>query len=71
MKKDPADQPQETPPETTSVTPAGDTTIADATAPEPDLTAAPEEPAFDPAIEWPATGGTYVRQADGTLTKEG
>lgn len=28
-------------------------------------------PAFDPALEWPAAGGCYVRQADGTLKKEG
>lgn len=28
-------------------------------------------PAFDPALEWPSEGGCYVRQADGTLKKEG
>jgi len=25
---------------------------------------------FDPDHEWPATGGCYVRQADGTLKRE-
>lgn len=28
-------------------------------------------PAFDPALEWPSEGGCYVRQADGSLKKEG
>ena len=29
------------------------------------------EPQFDPNHEWPAKGGCYVRQADGTLKSEG
>lgn len=32
---------------------------------------ATQTPAFDPAHEWPAEGGCYVRQGDGTLKKEG
>ncbi|QPT09876.1 hypothetical protein [Sphingomonas paucimobilis] len=69
MKKDSADQPQDTSPEASTVTPASDDTALQAT--PADAVDEPAAPAFDPAVEWPATGGTYVRQADGTLTKEG
>ena len=69
MKKDPADQPQNASPEATTITPASDDTAVPAT--PADTVDDPAAPAFDPAVDWPAAGGTYVRQADGTLTKEG
>lgn len=33
--------------------------------------AAPPVEAAEAALEWPSEGGCYVRQADGTLKKEG
>lgn len=33
--------------------------------------AAPPIDAAEAALKWPSEGGCYVRQADGTLTKEG
>ncbi len=74
MKKTPAGQAQSDVAETqtesggASEAPAHDTPPAADAADTPDEPAAP---AFDPAIEWPAQGGCWVRQADGTLTKEG
>ncbi|HEX8485699.1 hypothetical protein [Sphingomonas sp.] len=29
-----------------------------------------DAPAFDPAHQWPSEGGCYVRQTDGSLTRE-
>jgi hypothetical protein len=36
-----------------------------------DAAAKTGEPQSDPNHEWPSGGGCYVRQADGTLKKEG
>lgn len=63
-------------PDPADANPAPAPETPDAPASEPSRTtdapnAADTPPAFDPAHEWPAEGGCYVRQGDGTLKKEG
>lgn len=66
MKKTDAETPAETKPADT--TKAAPPPVAD-----PSLVAveASTPPVFDDGHEWPSSGGCWVRQADGSLKKEG
>lgn len=63
MKKEQDAAAKDTTPATAETNTASEATQQDASAPAP-------ADHFDPDHEWPATGGCYVRQADGTLKRE-